>query len=132
LGGYNHGHLANLAYPIAMEMALGFRFTAERFYQLGFVNRLVEPEALMETALEMARHMLTLPPAARVNTIHMMRRMRPAPTQAQQRLATKLHEHGDKSDLLESRAAFAEKRAPSFKGWNDPADRYRMPEIEQD
>ncbi|MCA3324042.1 MAG: enoyl-CoA hydratase/isomerase family protein [Roseomonas sp.] len=132
LGGYNHGHLANLAYPVAMEMALGFRFTAERFYQLGFVNRLVEPEALMETALEMARHMLTLPPAARVNTIHMMRRMRPAPTPAQQRLAAKLHEHGDKSDLLESRAAFAEKRAPNFKGWNDPADRYRLPEIEQD
>ena len=86
----------------------------------------------METALEMARHMLTLPPAARVNTIHMMRRMRPAPTPAQQALAAKLHEHGDKSDLLESRAAFAEKRAPNFKGWLDPADRYRMPEIEQD
>ena len=28
LGGYNHGHVANLPYPIAMEMALGFRFTA--------------------------------------------------------------------------------------------------------
>src|SRR5208282_6834995 len=24
LGGYNHGHIANLPYPIAMEMALGF------------------------------------------------------------------------------------------------------------
>jgi hypothetical protein len=47
-------------------------------------------------------------------------------------LAAKLHEHGDKSDLLESRAAFAEKRAPNFKGWLDPADRYRMPDIEQD
>ncbi len=23
LGGYNHGHIANLPYPIAMEMALG-------------------------------------------------------------------------------------------------------------
>ena len=130
LGGYNHGHLANLAYPIAMEMALGFRFTAERFHQLGFINRLVAPEALIPTAMDMARHMLTLPPAARVNTIHMMRRMRPAPTPAQQDLAAKLHEHGDKSDLLESRAAFAEKRAPNFKGWLDPADRYRMPDIE--
>jgi hypothetical protein len=62
----------------------------------------------------------------------MMRRMRPTPTPAQQALAAKLHEHGDKSDLLESRAAFAEKRAPNFKGWLDPADRYRMPDIEQD
>src|SRR5690242_12668366 len=77
LGGYNHGHLANLPYPIAMEMALGFRFTAERFHEVGFLNRLVEPEALIETALEMGRHLLTLPPAARVNTVHMMRQMRP-------------------------------------------------------
>src|ERR1700731_203738 len=40
LGGYNHGHVANLPYPIAMEMALGFRFTAERFYEIGFLNEL--------------------------------------------------------------------------------------------
>jgi enoyl-CoA hydratase/carnithine racemase len=51
LGGYNHGHLANLASPVAMEMALGFRFTAERFHQLGFINRLVAPEALIPTAM---------------------------------------------------------------------------------
>ena len=29
LGGYNHGHIANVAYPIAMEMALGLRFSAK-------------------------------------------------------------------------------------------------------
>src|SRR4249919_3924116 len=38
LGGYNHGHIANLPYPVAMEMALGFRFTAERVYEIGFLN----------------------------------------------------------------------------------------------
>src|SRR5204863_4202955 len=59
LGGYNHGHLANLPYPIAMEMALGFRFTAERFYEIGFINRLVEPDRLIPAALEMAEHLLT-------------------------------------------------------------------------
>jgi enoyl-CoA hydratase/carnithine racemase len=129
LGGYNHGHLANLPFPVAMEMALGFRFTAERFHQLGFVNRLVEPDQVVPTAIEMANHLLTLPPASRVNTVHMMRRMRPAPSQAQRDLAAALHEHGAKSDLLESRAAFAEKRPPAFKGWNDPQDRYRLPEL---
>jgi len=41
-----------------------------------------------------------------------------------------LHEHGDKSDLMESRAAFAEKRKPNFKGWNDPEDRYRLPTLD--
>ena len=60
LGGYNHGTIANLPYPIAMEMALGFRFTAERFYELGFLNRVVEPEKLIPTALEMAEHLLIL------------------------------------------------------------------------
>jgi len=130
LGGYNHGHLANLPFPIAMEMALGFRFTAERFHEIGFLNRLAEPEEVVPAALAMAEHLLTLPPASRVNTVHMMRQMRPQPSPGQQRLAAALHEHGAKSDLLESRAAFAEKRRPAFKGWDDPKDRYRLPDIE--
>lgn len=131
LGGWNHGFLANLPYPVAMEMALGFRFTAERFHELGFLNRLAEPEALIPAALEMAQHLLSLPPASRVNTVHMMRQMRPAPAPEFQRLAAALHEHGAKSDLMESRAAFAEKRAPRFKGWDDPQDRYRLPKLER-
>ncbi len=61
LGGYNHGHIANLPYPIAMEMALGFRFTAQRFYEIGFLNRIVDAADLMPEALKMAEHLLTLP-----------------------------------------------------------------------
>ena len=130
LGGYNHGHLANVPYPVAMEMALGFRFTAERFYQVGFLNRLAPQAELIPTAMAMAEHLLSLPPASRVNTVHMMRQMRPEPSQSHQALAVKLHEHGDKSDLMESRAAFSEKRKPNFKGWLDPEDRYRMPKLQ--
>jgi enoyl-CoA hydratase/carnithine racemase len=129
VGGYNHGHIANLPYPVAMEMALGFRFTAQRFHEIGFLNRLVEADQLLPEAIRMAEHMLTLPPASRVNTVHMMRQMRPAPSSDQQNLAAALHEHGAKSDLMESRAAFAEKRKPNFKGWNDPQDRYRLPKL---
>src|SRR6201993_816854 len=110
LGGYNHGHIANVPYPIAMEMALGFRFTAQRFYEVGFLNRIVDAADLMPTAIGMAEHLLTLPPASRVNTVHMMRHMRPSATAEQQMLAAALHDHGDKNDLMESRAAFAEKR----------------------
>jgi len=64
LGGYNHGHIANLPYPIAMEMALGFRFTAQRFYEVGFLNRLVPADRLIPEAIAMAEHLLTLPPPA--------------------------------------------------------------------
>jgi len=60
----------------------------------------------------------------------MMRQMRPAPSADQQRLAAALKEHGAKSDLIESRAAFAEKRPPRFKGWDDPEDRYRLPSLD--
>src|ERR1700741_1646639 len=130
LGGYNHGHLANLPYPIAMEMALGFRFTAQRFYEIGFPNRIVEPEELIPSAVAMAEHLLTLPPASRVNTVHMMRQMCPMPSPEQQRLAAALREHGAKSDLMESRAAFAEKRRPDFKGWDNPEDRYHLPSLD--
>jgi len=130
LGGYNHGFVAGLPHPIATEMALGFRFTAERLYEVGFLNRLVEAEELMPTAFEMAEHMLTLLPAARVNTIYMMHQMLPKISPQQERLADALHEHGCKEDRMESRRAFAEKRKPQFKGWDDPQDRYTMPTLE--
>ena len=130
LGGYNHGLIAGLPHPIATEMALGFRFTAERLYEVGFLNRLVEPEHLLPSAFEMAEHLLTLPPASRVNTVYMMRQLRPQVAPNLSRLAAALHEHGDKTDLMESRKAFAEKRKPNFKGWVDPGDRHRMPRLE--
>ena len=130
LGGYNHGHFAGLPHPIATEMAVGFRFTAERLYEVGFLNRITEPENLIDTACEMGRHLLTLPPASRVNTVYMMRQMRPSIPADLNELADALHNHGDKNDLMESRAAFSEKRQPKYNGWLKPEDRYRMPTIE--
>ena len=130
LGGYNHGLVNGLPHAIATEMAFAFRFTAERLYELGFLNRLVDPDALLPTAREMAAHLLTLPPASRVNTLAMMRAMRPKVPPELVRLADALREHGAKDDLMESRRAFAEKRPPRFKGWDDPADRYRTPTLD--
>ena len=77
LGGYNHGHYGNLPHPIATEMAFGYRISAERMHQVGFINRLVEAKDLMTEANSMAEHLLTLPPAARVNTLYMMKHMAP-------------------------------------------------------
>jgi enoyl-CoA hydratase/carnithine racemase len=130
LGGYSHGFTANLPSAIATEMALAFQFTAERLYELGWLNRLVEPDDLLPEANRMAQHMLTLPPASRVNTLRMMREMRPVLPDPLVQLAGRLRDHGAKDDLMESRRAFAEKRKPQFKGWDDPEDRYRTPSLE--
>jgi enoyl-CoA hydratase/carnithine racemase len=129
LGGYNHGFIGGMPHAIATEMAFAFRFTAERLYELGWINRLVDEDQLLPTAREMAAHLLTLPPASRVNTLLMMRAMRPVVAPDLERLAARLQSHGALSDLAESRRAFAEKRAPNFKGWDDPADRHRTPTL---
>jgi hypothetical protein len=60
----------------------------------------------------------------------MMRQMRSKVAPDLNDLATALHDHGDKEDLMESRRAFAEKRNPNFKGWVNPEDRYKMPRLE--
>jgi enoyl-CoA hydratase/carnithine racemase len=129
LGGYDHGVKGGLSHTVATELAFAFRFTAERLYDVGFINRLVEAEALMPTALEMAAHLMTLPPASRINTLMMMRAMRPKVSDELEALAARLKDHGAKDDLMESRKAFAEKRPPQFKGWDKPEDRFRIPKL---
>ena len=74
---------------------------------------------------------MTLPPASRVNTTAMMRAMRQRPSEELENLAARLKDHGAKDDLMESRKAFAEKRAPRFKGWDRPEDRQRTPKLQQ-
>jgi enoyl-CoA hydratase/carnithine racemase len=130
LGGYNHGFVGGLAHAVATEMAFAYRFSAERLYELGFLNRLVAADQLLPTAHDMAAHLLTLPPASRVNTLVMMRAMQPRVSDELEELARRLGDHGAKEDLTESRRAFAEKRSPEFRGWTDPEDRYRTPTLE--
>ena len=128
LGGYNHGHLANVPYPIAMEMALGFRFTAERFYQVGFLNRLAPQAELIPAAMAMAEHLLSLPPAARVNTVHMMRQMRPEPSSAEgpRSQAARARRQGRPDGI--ARRLLREAQA-QLQGLARSEDRYRMPKL---
>ncbi|OGA48711.1 MAG: hypothetical protein A3F74_20840 [Betaproteobacteria bacterium RIFCSPLOWO2_12_FULL_62_58] len=131
LGGYDHGLKGGLSHAVATELAFAFRFTAERLHEVGFLNRLVDADDLMPTAREMAAHLLTLPPASRVNTTVMMRAMRQRPSDELEQLAARLKDHGAKEDLMESRRAFAEKRPPRFKGWDHPENRHRTPKLEK-
>jgi enoyl-CoA hydratase/carnithine racemase len=131
MGGYNHGVKNNFPHAFATELAFAFRFTAERMYEMGYINRVVDAEQLIPEAKDMARHLLSLPPASRVNTLAVMRALRGKVPEALDKYALTLKEWGAKSDLVESRKAFTEKRKPNFKGWDDPEDRYRMPKLEQ-
>ena len=127
LGGHSHGVANNLPHAIATEIAFAFRFTAERMYELGYLNRLVDADKLMSEARAMADHLLSLPPASRVNTLYMTRAMRGRVSDELEAYARLLHNHGAQSDRMESRKAFAEKRKPNYKGWDNPGDRERTP-----
>ena len=127
LGGYQHGRWASLPHPVLTEMAFSYRFTAERLHQLGFINWLADADQLLARAREAAAHLLSLPPASRLNTLTMTRALRPSIPDELESLAARLRDHGARDDLMESRRAFAERRAPVFKGWDDPADRARTP-----
>ena len=103
---------------IMMEIILtGKPISAQRAYEIGLVNRLAEPEALMECALDLAREVLEGAPlsakAGRETVMLATEMGRSAALQA----ARAAHEVTyTSSDAQEGPRAFAEKRKPEWKG----------------
>ncbi|MCE7796855.1 enoyl-CoA hydratase-related protein [Sphingobium sufflavum] len=103
---------------IMMEIILtGKPITAQRAYEIGLVNRLAEPEALMEVALALAQEILEGAPlsvkAGRETVMLATEMGRGAALQA----ARAAHEATYKShDAQEGPRAFAEKRKPEWTG----------------
>lgn len=103
---------------VFMEIVLtGKPITAARAYEIGLVNRLVEPEALMDAALALAQEILEGAPlsvrAARETVMLSTEMGRSAALQA----ARAVHEHAYRSeDAQEGPRAFAEKRKPAWRG----------------
>ena len=78
IGAFEAAFADTLPWPVATELALGFRMGAERAYQVGFLNRLVDtPEQLLPEALEACEHLLSIPPASLKNTLEIAHRLRP-------------------------------------------------------
>jgi enoyl-CoA hydratase len=103
---------------IFMEIVLtGKPITAQRAYEIGLVNRVVEPEALMDTALELAREILEGAPlsvkAAR-ETVMLATEMGRAAALDAARAAHEVTYNSE--DAQEGPRAFAEKRKPEWKG----------------
>ncbi|MDB5970402.1 MAG: enoyl-CoA hydratase/isomerase family protein [Hydrocarboniphaga sp.] len=103
---------------IMMEIILtGKPITAQRAYEIGLVNRIAEPAALMDTAIELAKEILDGAPlsvkAGRETVMLATEMGRSAALQA----ARAAHEYTYCSDdAKEGPSAFAEKRKPQWKG----------------
>jgi len=103
---------------IMMEIILtGKPITAQRAYEIGLVNRIAEPEKLLDAALELAKEVLEGAPlsvkAGRETVMLATEMGRAAALQA----ARAAHEFTYKSDdAREGPKAFAEKRKPEWKG----------------
>lgn len=103
---------------VMMEIILtGKPITAQRAYEIGLVNRLAEPGQVLEAALELAREVLDGAPlsvkAGRETVMLATEMGRSAALQAA-RAAHELTYNSD--DAQEGPRAFAEKRAPQWKG----------------
>jgi enoyl-CoA hydratase/carnithine racemase len=114
IGAFEYGFNESLPWSIATELALGFRMSAQRAYEVGFLNRLVDtPDDLLPAAFEAADHMLSLPPASLKNTLEIAKMLRPAVPAEILEPGVAIRWSG-MDEALEARRAFAEGRAPNF------------------
>ena len=103
---------------IAMELALtGDPILAERGHELGLVNRLAEPGGALEAALELAAQITPNAPLALVASKRIMAESADWPDaeffDRQEAISGPVF---DSEDAREGATAFAEKRAPVWKG----------------
>ncbi len=91
--------------------------SAQRAYEIGFVNRVVEPDALMQTAMEMAARIVLNAPL----TVRAAKQLVRIATQTGRSVALRSADHlfervYRSADAQEGPLAFREKRAPRWQG----------------
>jgi enoyl-CoA hydratase len=107
-----------IPYHVVMELALtGELHPAERFFQLGLINKVVQPGAALEAALELAQRIAANAPLALAATKQILARAHEWSEEeawaAQRNIARPALKSKDAS---EGARAFAEKRAPVWRG----------------
>lgn len=107
-----------IPYAKAMELALtGETFTAEEAFEYGLVNRLTEPGLALTTALELAARITANGPLAVAATKKIIVESASwAPDEAFDRQREALAPVFASEDAKEGATAFAEKRAPVWRG----------------
>lgn len=91
---------------------------ADEAYRIGLLDRLVEPERLLEAALELAAQMAQWPPLALRSSKRVLQHSIEAPLEDALRyeMVGLSHARRAVNDAKESRAAFLEKRKPNYTG----------------
>lgn len=115
-----------LPYGVAADMLIaGERLSADRAYQLGLVQAVVEPEALLETALARAATIGEHSPTAVWGTKQVLKYWRDLQIAEQQKYyEAVVHRVLLSGDMLEGPKAFATKTEPKFSdGWPSVFDR---------
>jgi enoyl-CoA hydratase len=109
---------ARIPYALAMELALtGDPIDAERAYEIGLVNRLAEPGDAVNVALELAAQISVNAPLALIASKQVLEAQRDWPTDEMWDRQQDITGHVfDSEDAIEGSTAFAEKRAPVWKG----------------
>ncbi len=115
------GFVATLTRLVGMGTALEFcimgdrRFTAQRAYEVGFVNKVVPKEQLMDEAIDWARTILRMAPRVVRNFNQMVHQCYSMSTLEAQAFASSLEYNlRGMEDSLEGPKAFAEKREARF------------------
>ncbi|TMR95633.1 crotonase/enoyl-CoA hydratase family protein [Nonomuraea basaltis] len=107
-----------IPYHVAMEIALtGDHYPASRLYELGLVNRITEPGAALEGAIELARKIAANAPLALAATKKVIIESQDWPLEEMfEKQGAIINPVFGSKDAMEGAAAFAEKRAPQWRG----------------
>lgn len=117
VGGFTPTVTQGVTSPVAADLALGGTVDAAEAYRIGFVNRVVEPDRLLDETRAWAARIAALPPLAVRETVKMLHQVRPDLSPDAARLVAEANAWlGTTEDAMESRRSFVEKRAPVYQG----------------